>query len=82
MSCLESYMETGPEVFSDRQRKLDNGLVVRSDSTILDKRKNLFVVTVIGDSDTDRLVSVEKQRRQNSARRRSFDYRRTSVHSA
>ena len=52
-------METGPEVFSDRQRKLDNGLVVRSDGTILDKRKKLFVVTVIGDSDTDRLVSVD-----------------------
>ena len=28
------------------------------------------------------LMTVEKQRRQNSARRRSFDYRRTSVHSA
>ena len=43
----------------DKERKLDNGLVVRSDGTILDKRKKLFVVTVIGDSDTDRLVSVD-----------------------
>ena len=44
---------------TDKERKLDNGLVVRSDGTILDKRKKLFVVTVIGDSDTDRLVSVD-----------------------
>ena len=43
----------------DKERKLDNGLVVRSDGTILDKRKKLFVVTLIGDSDTDRLVSVD-----------------------
>ena len=44
---------------TDKERKLDNGLVVRSDGTILDKRKKLFVITVIGDSDTDRLVSVD-----------------------
>ncbi len=44
---------------TDKERKLENGLVVRSDGTILDKRKKLSVVTVIGDSDTDRLVSVD-----------------------
>lgn len=44
---------------TDKERKLENGLVVRQDGTILDKRKKLSVVTVIGDSDTDRLVSVD-----------------------
>ena len=45
---------------TDKERKLDNGLIVRADGAILDKKKKLAVITNVGDADTDRsCVAVE-----------------------
>lgn len=43
---------------ADKTRKLNNGLTVKSNGEIFDKRKKLPVITEIGDRDTDRIVSV------------------------
>lgn len=45
---------------TDTKRKLENSLVVRSDGSIFDKGKKLYLVTSVGDADTDRsCVAVE-----------------------
>ena len=41
------------------KRKLDNGLEVKVDGTILDKKKALPIVKEIGDSDTDSMKAIE-----------------------
>lgn len=55
---------------TDKERILNNGLVVREDGTILDKRKKLAVITNVGDADTDRsCVAVEPYVRYNRKNR-------------
>lgn len=43
---------------ADKTRKLNNGLIVKSNGEIFDKGKKLPVITEIGDRDTDRIVAV------------------------
>ena len=59
---------------TDKERKLHNGLIVRVDGTILDKKKKLAVITNVGDADTDRsCVAVEPYVRYDRKNR----YKRT-----
>lgn len=41
------------------ERKLDNGLIVKRNGEVIDKKKVLPVVTETGDSDTDRMVAID-----------------------
>lgn len=53
---------------TDKERELDNGLVVRINGEILDRRKVLPLVKESGDGDTNRIVAIEPKvcyRRKN-----------------
>lgn len=41
------------------ERTLDNGLIVKRNGEIIDKKKVLPVITATGDSDTDRMVAID-----------------------
>lgn len=52
----------------DENRRIDNGLVVRINGEILDRRKVLLLVKESGDGDTNRIVAIESKvcyRRKN-----------------